>query len=90
MDVPKFCLYITLLKEKYVDSKIIFNVKINSSLGILQLSKMLSSLFDTLLMAKSKGVLVNNDTTSRESKMCLSFNLTLLSFSLIENYSQCD
>jgi len=81
MGVPNFCLYIVLLKVKYVDSKIIFSAAINSSFGILLFSRMQSSLLTTLSIAKSNGMFVNNDTTSRESNTCLLSSLTPLSLS---------
>jgi len=63
-------------KEKNVDSKTNRTASRISSFGILQEVEIKFHLLVTLVMAKSIGIFVNNETTSREmrensSSMCI-------------------
>jgi len=68
MGVPKFCLYMFPSNWKYVKLKINFKAFKNSSRGIKQLVAMCSHLFETLSMAKSSGIFVKREITSRNIK----------------------
>jgi len=71
--VPKVCLYMTLLKVKYVDVKTNFTGEIKSSIGMLVFLLIDVHLFTVLLIARSSGMLVKSEITSNDIKISVSW-----------------
>jgi len=67
MGVPKICLYVMLLNEKYVELRINLTAPMNSTMVIGVLSEIRFPLLTMLCMAKSDGTFVKSEITSSDA-----------------------
>jgi len=80
MKVPKICLYVMLLNEKYIELRISLTASMNSTEVIEVLLEIRFHLFTMLCMAKSVGIFVKSEITSSDA--ITHSGSTLVSFSL--------